>query len=264
MMRKRVFIQCLVFLAGISFVSLVGVKNIEALSPVSKVMKKSKTLSDVDQIKRGDNVVTKKGEAVKADAEDSKKSKKESHSATKTKKVIKKKRGSSQMFALFDTNHGKFKVLLHKALVPKTVNNFVELATGKKTYQDHKTKQPKTGKYYDGTIFHRVIEGFMIQGGDPTGTGRGGPGYTFKDEFHPLLKHDKPGVLSMANAGPHTNGSQFFITVRPVPHLDRRHSVFGKVVEGYDVVEAISKVPTTPFDKPLKVVQLNKITIVEQ
>jgi cyclophilin family peptidyl-prolyl cis-trans isomerase len=126
--------------------------------------------------------------------------------------------------AVFATDKGQFEVELYADKVPKTVNNFVFLA------RDH---------FYDGVTFHRVIHGFMVQGGDPTGTGTGGPGYRFADEFHPSLRHSGPGTLSMANAGPNTNGSQFFITHVATPHLDNRHSVFGKVVKGMDVVMSI-------------------------
>jgi peptidyl-prolyl cis-trans isomerase A (cyclophilin A) len=158
---------------------------------------------------------------------------------------------ANEIFAAFDTTEGAFKVKLFADLVPNTVNNFVSLADG-----------TKTGKpFYDGTIFHRVIPDFMIQGGDPQGTGRGGPGYQFADEFHPTLKHAKGGVLSMANAGPNTNGSQFFITVAPTPHLNNRHSVFGEVVEGYDVVEKISEVPRGAQDRPIKEVRINSVKI---
>jgi peptidyl-prolyl cis-trans isomerase A (cyclophilin A) len=155
------------------------------------------------------------------------------------------------IYAAFDTTEGKFKVKLFAAEVPHTVENFVSLAEGR-----------KTGKpFYDGTIFHRVIPDFMIQGGDPEGTGRGGPGYKFGDEFHPALKHSKPGILSMANAGPNTNGSQFFVTVAATPWLDNRHSVFGEIIEGYDVVQKISQVPRGPQDRPLKEVRVNSVTI---
>ncbi len=142
-------------------------------------------------------------------------------------------------FAHFDTSMGKFTIELFEQQVPKTVANFVSLAEK---------------KFYDGVTFHRVIDGFMIQGGDPTGTGRGGPGYKFDDEFHPQLKHDSEGILSMANAGPNTNGSQFFITLVPTPHLDGKHSVFGKVVEGMDVVKSIGK-------RGLPDVVMNSVTI---
>ena len=128
---------------------------------------------------------------------------------------------SKSYSAVFSTKNGKFEVELYADKAPLTVENFINLA--------------RAG-YYDGTTFHRVIPGFMAQGGDPTGTGRGGPGYQFKDEFHPSLTHHDGGILSMANAGPGTNGSQFFITHGPTPHLDRRHSVFGKVTKGMDVV----------------------------
>ena len=155
---------------------------------------------------------------------------------------------ANETYAVFDTTEGRFKVKLFQEEVPKTVQNFVELAEG-----------TKTGKpFYDGIIFHRVIPDFMIQGGCPQGTGTGGPGYKFADEFHPSLKHSKAGILSMANAGPNTNGSQFFITVAPTPHLNNRHSVFGEVVEGYDVVEKISKVPRNSQDKPKTEVNIQR------
>jgi peptidyl-prolyl cis-trans isomerase A (cyclophilin A) len=157
----------------------------------------------------------------------------------------------NEIFAAFDTTEGKFKIKLFNDKAPKTVENFVNLAEG-----------TKTGKpFYDGTIFHRVIPDFMIQGGDPEGTGRGGPGYKFADEFHPDLKHSKAGILSMANAGPNTNGSQFFITVAATPHLDKRHSVFGEVTEGYAVVRKISEVPRNSQDRPLKEVRVNSVKI---
>jgi peptidyl-prolyl cis-trans isomerase A (cyclophilin A) len=157
----------------------------------------------------------------------------------------------NETFAIFDTTLGKFKVKLFAEQVPNTVSNFVSLADGS-----------KTGKpFYNGTIFHRVISGFMIQGGCPEGTGMGGPGYKFADEFHPTLRHSKPGILSMANAGPNSNGSQFFITVGPTPHLDNRHSVFGEVVDGYAIVDQISKVATGPRDRPKTDVKINSIAI---
>ena len=157
----------------------------------------------------------------------------------------------NEMYAVFDTTEGKFKIKLFADKAPKTVENFVSLAEGS-----------KTGKpFYDGTIFHRVIPDFMIQGGCPEGTGRGGPGYKFADEFHPTLKHSKPGLLSMANAGPNTNGSQFFVTVAATSWLDNKHSIFGEVTEGYDVAKKISEMPRNAQDRPLKEVRINSVKI---
>ncbi|MDZ4676258.1 MAG: peptidylprolyl isomerase [Oligoflexia bacterium] len=169
------------------------------------------------------------------------------------------------MFALFDTTMGKFKARLFFDQAPKTVANFTDLAEGKKEWVDPGTKQKKKSNFYDGLAFHRVIPNFMVQGGDPVGNGTGGPGYQFSDEFAPDLKHDKPGMLSMANAGPNTNGSQFFITTVPTPWLDKKHAIFGEIVEGMDVVEAICKTPRDMSnDKPLKTVVLNKLTIIRE
>jgi len=148
--------------------------------------------------------------------------------------------------ANFETSMGNFTIELFEQQAPKTVENFVKLAEK---------------KFYDGVIFHRVIDGFMIQGGDPTGTGRGGPGYQFADEFHPQLKHTSEGILSMANAGPNTNGSQFFITLTATPHLDGKHAVFGKVVEGMDVVKKIGKTPTKAGDRPVTDVVMKAVRI---
>jgi cyclophilin family peptidyl-prolyl cis-trans isomerase len=148
--------------------------------------------------------------------------------------------------AKFETSMGNFTIELFEAETPNTVGNFVKLAEK---------------NFYDGIIFHRVIDGFMIQGGDPTGTGRGGPGYQFADEIHPKLKHISEGILSMANAGPNTNGSQFFITLVPTPHLDGRHTVFGKVVEGMDVVKKIGKTPTARGDRPVTDVVMKSVKI---
>ena len=156
--------------------------------------------------------------------------------------------------AVFDTSLGVFEVELYAKECPETVWNFINLAEGRQETE-------KGENFYDGLIFHRVIEGFMIQGGCPTGTGMGGPGYQFKDEFHPSLRHDSEGVLSMANSGPGTNGSQFFITLDPTPHLDDRHSVFGKVINGMEVVKTIGTVKTATGDKPLEPVVINKVTI---
>ena len=145
--------------------------------------------------------------------------------------------------------------------VPNTVANFVGLAEGTKEWTDPNTHEKVTKPFYDGIVFHRVIEGFMIQGGDPLGQGIGGPGYKFADEFHPSLRHSKAGILSMANAGPNTNGSQFFITLAPTPHLDNRHSVFGEVTGGMDVVRRIGNTPTGRQDRPVKEVVINAVTI---
>lgn len=165
------------------------------------------------------------------------------------------------MIATFDTNRGTFKVTLFADKAPKTVENFVGLAEGTKEFTDPKTGDKVKRPYYDGLIFHRVIKDFMIQGGCPIGQGTGGPGYKFGDEFHPELKHNKPGLLSMANAGPGTNGSQFFITTVPTPWLDNRHTIFGEVSEGYDVVDAIGKTKTGPMDRPAEPIVINKVTI---
>ena len=165
-------------------------------------------------------------------------------------------------YAKFETTLGNFTVQLFEDKVPETVGNFVGLVEGTKEWKHPKSGEKSTKPYYDGIVFHRVIEGFMIQGGDPLGQGYGGPGYNFKDEFHPELRHDQAGVLSMANAGPNTNGSQFFITLAATPHLDRRHSVFGKVVEGLDVIRAIGNTPTDSQDRPKTPVVMNKVSIV--
>ena len=145
-----------------------------------------------------------------------------------------------------ETNKGVIRIEMYEDKAPITTKNFIDLATK---------------GYYDGVIFHRVIDGFMIQGGDPTGTGRGGPGYNIPDEFHVELKHDGAGIISMANAGPNTGGSQFFITLGPTPHLNNRHAVFGKVIEGLDVVKAIGKTATGPGDRPLQEVVMKKVTV---
>ena len=170
-----------------------------------------------------------------------------------------------QMIAVMETSLGTFKVQLFPEEAPKTVENFVGLAEGTKEWTDPKTGKKEKKPLYNGTVFHRVIKGFMIQGGDPLGTGTGDPGYRFDDEIHPKLKHDGPGILSMANAGIQqgkgTNGSQFFVTVAPTPHLDGKHSVFGKVVEGMDVVKKISETPTEPGDKPKTPVVLKSVKI---
>ena len=159
-----------------------------------------------------------------------------------------------RLTAIFETNYGIFEIELFAKECPETVWNFVNLAEGRQPTQ-------REGRFYDKLTFHRVIDGFMIQGGCPIGTGTGGPGYTFKDEFNPSLRHDSEGILSMANAGPGTNGSQFFITLAATPHLDDRHSVFGKVVKGMDVVKEIGSVETGTNDRPKKPVVINSILI---
>jgi peptidyl-prolyl cis-trans isomerase A (cyclophilin A) len=164
-------------------------------------------------------------------------------------------------FARFDTSEGSFTVKLLDKEAPNTVANFVDLAEGTKEWRDPASGERKKTPFYDGVIFHRVINGFMIQGGDRLGQGTGGPGYTFPDEFNPAARHSKAGILSMANAGPNTNGSQFFITLGPTPHLDNRHSVFGEVVDGLDVVKKIGAVPTGRQDRPVKPVVIEKLTI---
>jgi peptidyl-prolyl cis-trans isomerase A (cyclophilin A) len=165
------------------------------------------------------------------------------------------------VYAHFLTSEGNFTVRLYDAEAPRTVENFVGLAEGTKEWSDPRTNQKVNKPYYDGGIFHRVIDGFMIQGGDPLGQGIGGPGYTFADEFHPALRHNKAGIISMANRGPNTNGGQFFITLGPTPHLDDRHSVFGEVVEGMDVVRKIGGTRTGERDRPVNDIVIQSITI---
>jgi len=164
-------------------------------------------------------------------------------------------------YATLKTSMGDIVVRLFDDKAPKTVANFVGLATGTKEWLDPKTQQKVKRPLYNGTIFHRVIPGFMIQGGDPLGNGTGGPGYRFEDEFHPDLRHTKGGIVSMANAGPNTNGSQFFITLAPTLHLDNRHSVFGEVVKGVEVVIAIGNVPRNSSDRPIKDVVLKEVVV---
>src|SRR5580698_10330137 len=163
--------------------------------------------------------------------------------------------------ATLHTNQGPVVIRLFPDHAPKTVRNFVELAEGGKEWTDPTTGQVTTSKLYDGTIFHRVIPDFMIQGGDPLGSGRGGPGYKFGDEIHPDLRFDRPYLLAMANAGPGTNGSQFFITTVPTPHLNGKHTIFGEVIDGSDVIERISQVQTGRSDRPVQDVVLESVTI---
>lgn len=163
--------------------------------------------------------------------------------------------------ATLHTTQGTIVIRLFPDHAPKTVHNFVDLAQGAREWTDPRTGSTTTGRLYDGTIFHRVIPNFMIQGGDPLGTGTGGPGYQFADEFHPDLQFDRPYLLAMANAGPGTNGSQFFITTVPTPHLNRRHTIFGEVVQGQEVVDRISHTATDGRDRPLKDVVLESVEI---
>jgi peptidyl-prolyl cis-trans isomerase A (cyclophilin A) len=153
-------------------------------------------------------------------------------------------------YAIFQTSLGNIVVKLLEKEAPKTVENFIGLAEGTKEFLNPMTGKKEKRNFYDGLTFHRVIPQFMIQGGCPRGDGRGGPGYSFADEFHPSLKHAKAGKLSMANSGPNTNGSQFFITVAPTPHLDNRHTIFGEVVEGQDIADKISNTARDSSDKP--------------
>jgi peptidyl-prolyl cis-trans isomerase A (cyclophilin A) len=166
------------------------------------------------------------------------------------------------MMAHFTTSEGNFTARLFDVEVPKTVANFAGLAEGTIEWTDPRTGKKTKEPYYNGTVFHRVIADFMIQGGDPLGQGTGGPGYKFADEFSPKLRHSKPGILSMANSGPNTNGGQFFITLVPTTWLDNKHSVFGEVTEGMDVVNKIGKTATSkPGDRPVKPITINSVTI---
>ncbi len=170
---------------------------------------------------------------------------------------------AEQLYATLKTNHGDIEIRLLPNHAPKTVRNFVELATGQREWVNPETGEKTTDRLYDGTVFHRVISGFMIQGGDPLGNGTGGPGYQFEDEFHPDLQFDRPYLLAMANAGPGTNGSQFFITSVPTPHLNRKHTIFGEVADDASkaVVDAISVVERDRFDRPIEPVTLEKVEI---
>jgi peptidyl-prolyl cis-trans isomerase A (cyclophilin A) len=168
---------------------------------------------------------------------------------------------TNTLTATLRTNRGTVVVRLFPDHAPKTVRNFVELAEGTREWTDPRTRKAGSAKLFDGTIFHRVIPDFMIQGGDPLGTGTGGPGYKFADECHPDLAFDRPYRLAMANAGPGTNGSQFFITNVPTPWLTGKHTIFGEVVSGADIVDAISKVPTGRNDRPVDDVVLESVEI---
>ena len=167
--------------------------------------------------------------------------------------------------ATLHTNHGDIVIELFPNHAPKTVANFVELAQGKREWVDPRTGQKSSANLYDGTVFHRVIADFMIQGGDPLGTGTGGPGYRFADEFHGDLSFDRPYLLAMANSGPGTNGSQFFITVTPTAWLTRKHTIFGEVTDpaSQAIVDKISKVKTGGGDRPIEAVVINSVTVTE-
>jgi peptidyl-prolyl cis-trans isomerase A (cyclophilin A) len=170
---------------------------------------------------------------------------------------------AEETYATLRTNRGDVRIKLFPDHAPKTVRNFVELAEGTREWVDPKSGERVKRPFYDGLTFHRVIDGFMIQGGCPIGTGTGGPGYRFADEFHPELSFDRPYLLAMANAGPGTNGSQFFLTVGPQRHLNRRHTIFGEVADqdSRDVVDAIAKTPTDGGDRPLEPVVVSTVDI---
>ena len=171
---------------------------------------------------------------------------------------------ANTLTATLRTSQGTVQVRLFPDQAPKTVRNFVELAEGSREWTDPETRQRTEARLYDGTIFHRVIPRFMIQGGDPLGTGTGGPGYKFADEIHPDLRFDRPYLLAMANAGPGTNGSQFFITVVPTPHLNGKHTIFGEVVDGREVVDRISQTQTGRNDRPVQDVVLESVSIEQE
>jgi peptidyl-prolyl cis-trans isomerase A (cyclophilin A) len=168
---------------------------------------------------------------------------------------------AEELYATLHTSMGDIEVRLFPNQAPKTVANFVGLAEGSREWTDPRTKKPADRPLYNGTVFHRVIAGFMIQGGDPLGSGTGGPGYRFGDEIHPDLAFSRPYLLAMANAGPGTNGSQFFITVAPTTWLTGKHTIFGEVTTGRDVVDAISTTPTAAGDRPKTPVVLESVTV---
>jgi peptidyl-prolyl cis-trans isomerase A (cyclophilin A) len=172
---------------------------------------------------------------------------------------------ATDLFATLATNYGEIRVQLFPNHAPKTVKNFVGLADGSGAWTNPKNGKPGEGPLYPGTVFHRVINGFMIQGGDPLGTGTGGPGYRFGDEIHPELQFSKPYLLAMANAGPGTNGSQFFITVGKTPHLNGKHTIFGEVADqaSRDIVDTIATTAVGPMDRPVKEVVIESITVAE-
>jgi peptidyl-prolyl cis-trans isomerase A (cyclophilin A) len=206
-------------------------------------------------------IPTTKAEKIKAKVEETKASKKSKNKKDKAQAALTK---GTPMYAIFETTQGTFKIKLFADKAPKTVENFVGLAEGTKEFTDPKTGKQTKRPFYDGLIFHRVIPNFMVQGGCPLGTGTGGPGYKFEDEIARDLKHDKPGKLSMANAGPNTNGSQFFITVAATPWLDGKHAIFGEVSENYDLVKQISEVRTGANDKPAEPIIIKHVKIVRE
>ncbi len=169
----------------------------------------------------------------------------------------------NELIATLHTNQGDIRITLFPNHAPKTVANFVGLADGTKEYKEPNANGGRTGPFYDGSLFHRVISGFMLQGGDPTGTGRGGPGYRFADEFHPELQFNKPYLLAMANSGPNSNGSQFFITVGPATWLNFKHTIFGEVTdqESRNVVDAIGNAETKSGDRPVKDIVIERVSI---
>jgi peptidyl-prolyl cis-trans isomerase A (cyclophilin A) len=175
-------------------------------------------------------------------------------------RTIEPLKGVSEATAIIETNHGTMWVNLFVKQAPKTCANFIGLARGTLEWTGA-DRQKRKEPFYDGLTFHRVIKGFMIQGGCPLGNGMGGPGYVFADEFHPQLKHTKAGILSMANAGRNTNGSQFFVTLGPTKHLDGKHAVFGEVVQGLDVLKAIGELKCAGDDKPVQDVVIQRVTI---
>ncbi len=183
---------------------------------------------------------------------------------SKETKETKVNKEITELYAIFETSMGDIKIKLFKDKSPKTVDNFVGLATGEKEWIDPKTLEKVKKPLYDGTIFHRVIPNFMIQGGDPKSNGTGGPGYRFEDEFNPSLKFDRPGLLAMANSGPDTNGSQFFITEVPTPHLNNRHTIFGEVIEGKELIKKITGVDRDRRDRPKEDIILKKVRIVNK
>lgn len=185
------------------------------------------------------------------------------HATADEGRWTKRAREGKEIFAVLKTNHGEIGLRLFSADAPKTVQNFVGLAAGEKDFTDPASGKLERRPFYDGTIFHRVIPDFMIQGGDPLGAGHGGPGYAFEDEFQSGRRFDKVGLLAMANRGPNTNGSQFFLTTSLPAYLNNRHTIFGEVVSGYDVVEKISRLPRDSADRPQTDVVIAKVELRE-